>query len=47
VHRFETALCGALLRGQSKKRHLHAGLTITFKELKGYKRTKNGMDTSK
>ena len=24
VHRFETALCGALLRGQSKKRHLHA-----------------------
>jgi len=24
VHRFETALYGALLRGQSKKRHLHA-----------------------
>jgi hypothetical protein len=24
VRRFETALYGALLRGQSKKRHLHA-----------------------
>jgi hypothetical protein len=24
VHRFETALYGALFRGQSKKRHLHA-----------------------
>ena len=36
VHRFETALYGALLRGQSKKRHLHARVTTSFKEVKCY-----------
>ena len=36
VHRFETALYGALLRGQSKKRHPHARLTINFKEVTCY-----------
>jgi hypothetical protein len=36
VRRFETALYGALLRGQSKKRYLHAQLEISSKELRCY-----------
>jgi hypothetical protein len=36
VRRFETALYRALLRGQSKKRHLHARFKINFKEVKCY-----------
>ena len=36
VHRFETALYGALFRGQSKKRYLHAGLKINLKQVKCY-----------
>ncbi|UCE35341.1 MAG: hypothetical protein JSV40_05415, partial [Deltaproteobacteria bacterium] len=36
VRRFETALYGALFRGQSKKRHPHAQLDISLKELKCY-----------
>jgi hypothetical protein len=28
VRRFETALCGALFRGQSKKRYLHAFVSL-------------------
>jgi hypothetical protein len=30
VRRFETALYGALFRGQSKKRHLHAHQSVSF-----------------
>jgi hypothetical protein len=33
VRRFETTLYGALCRGQSKKRYLHARATINFKEV--------------
>jgi hypothetical protein len=30
VHRFETTLYGALVRGQSKKRHLHTLQSVSF-----------------
>jgi hypothetical protein len=30
VRQFETALYGALCRGQSKKRHLHALFVVSF-----------------
>ena len=38
VHRFETALYGALLRGQSKKRYLHDRFAINFKEVRCYEK---------
>ena len=43
VRRFETALYGALFRGQSKKRYLHAPFSSEFlRRILAYKDINNG-----